>query len=139
MFGRRKSNTGSSNVDSLPPDIVSRMTDFGEYEFSPQTSRQDPSYIWSGIVAPLVPLAQQDPAGFLRDLADAVLPAGGWAVFGGARLVKEVLDGGSDDPSYAAMMSASLDFLRANGISMMHINGYERSFWYAHKGRTESW
>jgi len=121
----------------LPADIVAKMETFGQFEFDPAGSQVDPGYVWTQLVAPLLPAAQADSAGFLRELAAAVLPAGGWAVYGGSRLVKELLSGDLDDPSYHAMMSAALDFLRELGVPNLRLNGYEWQFWTEHKGRTE--
>lgn len=123
----------------LPADIVAKMETFGRFEFDPVGSGFDAGYIWTQLVAPLLPAAQADSAGFLRELAGAVLPVGGWAVYGGSHLVKELLSGDLDDPSYHAMMAASLDFLRELGVPNLRLNGYESLFWSQHKGRTEPW
>jgi hypothetical protein len=128
-----------AEVRRLPADIVSRMRTFGRFDFDTLNYQGDAGKIWEGIVAPLVPVAQADPAGFLRDLADAVVPAGDWAVYGGAHLVKEVLSGDQEDPSYDRMMAASLDFLRGRGVPRSRLNGYEWRFWQKTRGRTEAW
>lgn len=128
-----------SRPGQLPPNIVEMMTVFGQYRFDPMGSSTDPSYIWNGICAPLLPAVKFDTAGFLHELAASVLPVGGWAVYGGSHLVKELLSGDLNDPSYHAMMEASLDFLREQGVPKLRLNDYESSFWNEHKGRTEPW
>jgi hypothetical protein len=131
--------TGPSDRN-LPSNIVSMMEQFGRFEFDPMgTGIIDAGSVWGSLIAPLMPYAQSDTTGFLRALADAVLPAGGWAVYGGERLVKEVLSGDLDDPSYAAMLTAALNFLRECGVPNTRLNGYEWSFWQRTKGRTEPW
>jgi hypothetical protein len=128
-----------TEVQRLPTDIVSQMRTFGRFDFDPTNYPGNAGDIWVEIVAPLVPVAQANPVRFLRDLADAVVPAGGWAVYGGAHLVKEVLSGDHMDPSYDRMMAASLDFLRGRGVSPSRLNGYEWQFWQATRGRTVAW
>ncbi len=124
----------------LPVNIVDMMDQFGRFEFDPLgqgvVAAGD---VWPRLVSPLMPLAQADQARFLRHLAAALLPAGGWAVYGGERLVKELFRGDLDDPSYHAMMSAALAFLRSQGVPLMRLNGYEKSFWHSTQGQTEEW
>ena len=63
-----------------------------------------------------------------------------WAVgVEGACRALELLSGDLDDPSYHAMLEASLDYLRSLGVPKMRLNGYEFEFWATHKGRTEPW
>ena len=129
----------SHEASRLPTNIVEIMESFGRFEFDPAGSGLDSNYVWTSIVGPLLPTATADSASFLRELADAVTPVGGWAVYGGSHLVKELLGGDLNDDSYHAMMSASLDFLRGLGVPAMRLNGYESRFWREHKGRTEPW
>ena len=131
---------GGPPESSLPVNIVSMMDQFGRFEFDPMGAGVvDASGVWQNLVVPLLPYAQADPAGFLRDLADAVVPAGGWAAYGGERLVKELLSGDLEDPSYDRIMTVALHFLRACGVPSLRLNGYESSFWARTTGRTEPW
>jgi hypothetical protein len=139
LFGRRRGGTGSHGARTLPENIVDLMATFGRYEFDPTGSTTDPGFIWNEVCAPLLPIAQADTPGFLRALANAVLPAGSWSVYGGSRLVQDLLGGDVDDVSYHAMLEASLDFLRALGVPRSRLNGYEDEFWRRTRGRTEPW
>ncbi len=131
---------GNSPERSLPINIVSMMETFGRHEIGSSNNEVNPGDIWRNIVAPLMSFAQADSTAFLRALANAVLPVGGWAVYGGAHLVKEVLRGDLEDPSHHAMTAASLDFLRDCGLPQSYVlNGYESAFWSATKGKTEPW
>lgn len=124
---------------SLPSNIVPMMEQFGRFEFDPRPGSVDAGDVWRTLVAPLMPFAQGDSAAFLRALADAVVPVGGWAAYGAECLVKELLSGDLDDPSYASIMTVALHFLRACGVPGIRLNGYERSFWERTTGRTEPW
>jgi len=116
------------------------MEQFGRFEFDPRRPGNiGPDEVYSTIIGPLYQLSRSDGAGFLADLAAAVVPVGGWAVYGGERLVKELFSGDLQDPSYDAMMGAALDFLRSLGIPNVRLNGYESSFWRSHKGKAEPW
>lgn len=136
MFGKKKARASEGG---LPGNIVELMQEFGQYEFSPMNSSSDPARIWGDLVASLYTVAQEDSPRFLRELSDAVLPAGGWAVYGGAHLVWEVLGGDVEDPHYDAMMDASLEFLRHQGVSMGMLKGYESWYWRSHRGQAEGW
>ncbi|MGW5663494.1 hypothetical protein ACWEWG_25865 [Streptomyces sp. NPDC003758] len=87
LFGRRQR---SSVPSGLPADIVSRVTHYGRHEFDPQ-NYHGPD-INATIYQSLYPLASADPAGFTERLSAAVLPVGGWAVYGGERLVPDLCD-----------------------------------------------
>jgi hypothetical protein len=112
---------------------------FGRYEFDSSRSPDPVLNVWTDIVSPLLADAQRDPHGFLAALADRVVPAGGWAVYGGERLVKELLSGDFDDPSYHRMMDGALDFLRSQGIPPMRLNGHEWGRWTSTRGGTQDW
>jgi hypothetical protein len=124
----------------LPANIVEQMDAFGRFEFDPHNPASPVGgTIWPNIVAPLFELSRSDGSGFLAALASELLPAGGWAVYGGERLVKELFSGDLDDPSYHAMMAAALDFLRSLGLPNSRLNNYEWRFWLDHKGKEEPW
>ena len=134
LFGRQR------GARRLPANIVELMEQFGRFEFDPRRAGNiDPGAVYEDIVGPLYQLSTSDAPGFVAELAAAVVPVGGWAVYGGERLVKELFTGDLDDPSYHAMMSAALDFLRSLGLPNSRLNSYEWSFWLEHKGRTEPW
>lgn len=129
---------------SLPRDIIPLMERFGHMEFDPQGQGAETGHIWLRLAHLVMPFAQADPAGFLSALANAVLPVGGWAVYGASRAVWEFLspDHGSPlrrDPSYKAIMSAALDFLRSNGVPPMNVRGYEWEYWLDAGGTRDTW
>ena len=53
--------------------LTIHQEDFGSFEFDPMGSTEDAGFIGTDILMALYPLAQADPAGFLRDLAAAVI------------------------------------------------------------------
>jgi Flp pilus assembly protein TadD len=125
----------SAGTVRLPLDIVPMMEKVGWFQFDPTHSGVDADEIYLPIIAPLHRLAQAAPGPFLEALRDAVLPGGGWAVYGAARTVMEVLAGDYDHPAYHDLLRASLEFLRERGVPATMLNGYEWDFWLANNGR----
>lgn len=125
---------------TLPRDIVSVMERFGRLEFDPQGSGDDAGDIWQQFVE-LSPFASTDPDGFLVALAGTVLPVGSWAVYGASRTIWEFLSSSASvqHPSYSAIMSAALEFLRANGVPPMKLRNYEWDHWLALGGTMDTW
>lgn len=125
LFGKR-----TQNRSILPGDIVRRMEYYGRAEFAPQQSDPDTAgRIAELIYRPLYPIASADPDRFIAELADAVLPVGGWAVYGGERSVWDLLSAQTRHPGFVAMVDGAMDFLRGQGYGMMHISSYEREVW----------
>lgn len=127
----------------LPGNIVSMMERFGRYEFDPQLSGESHEEHWRQC-AILSPFASTDPRRFMEDLATAVLPTKGWAVYGASRMIWELLSPGSDvqireNPVYIAIMDAAVTFLRTIPGSQGHLRNYEWDYWWNHGGRFESW
>jgi hypothetical protein len=138
IFSRRQAQ--HSNEHALPSDIIRMMERFGRYEFNPQTSGVDPADMGQ-LMAELYPFASADPDGFLVSLAEAVLPVGGLVVYGASHTIWELLSSSTSaqqHPSYKAIMSASLAFLRTNGVSPMMLRGYERDYWLASGGTMDT-
>ncbi len=133
--------SGRQRPPTLPSDIVRMMERFGRYEFNPQASADNPEEIWQ-MMGGLYPLASANPDGFLVALAEAVLPVGGWAVYGASRTTWELLSSSASarqHPSYNAIMNAALEFLRTNGVSLAMLRGYEREHWLASGGTINTW
>ncbi|MFJ3757640.1 hypothetical protein [Streptomyces sp. NPDC090080] len=121
----------------LPDDVVSRMERFGRFEFDPVGTDIDASDVWGELQAPFLPLAQSDPQGFARVLADAVLPVGGFALFGAARTIWNLVGSDFSSPAYDAVRMAALEFFRANGVPNNRLSADDWRFWQAN--RSEPW
>ncbi|WP_229075087.1 hypothetical protein [Actinoplanes sp. DH11] len=115
------------------------MDRFGRFVFPLIESNEDAADIWGGTVAPLYPVAQANPDAFVTNVAKAVMPAGGWAVYGGSHLIAELLGFDHRSPVADDLMGESLEFLRSRGAPNLHLTGYEHTFWVTHRGRTERW
>jgi hypothetical protein len=129
---------------TLPSNIIGMMERFGRFEFNPQgNSAVDAGSIWIETQAPLQPFAEADPDGFLVALAEAVLPVGGWAVYGASCTLWECFGSKIDilhqHSSYNAIMNAALAFLRANGVPPMMVKGYEWDHWVNNGGTSDTW
>ncbi|WP_238009512.1 hypothetical protein KZZ52_27070 [Dactylosporangium sp. AC04546] len=120
----------SSEATLLPADIAQRMTMYGRYEFAPQQSPPDTaSRVNDLIYQPLYPVAAANPDAFVAALADAVLPVGGWAVYGGQRCVRDLITVRIRHPGYVAMVVAALRFLRQQNYGLMNIAPAELEVW----------
>jgi hypothetical protein len=129
------SSTPSSN---LPSNILSMMENFGRKSFCP-TDQSIEFDGWTDCLAILHPLSQKNPEEFIKNLAEAVLPAGGWAVYGAGRLLHE-LDLYKDGSQFTHdIIMAELQFLRDNGVPPLFVTGLEWDYWHKHKKEGELW
>jgi hypothetical protein len=128
LFSKRQPDAG------LPADIVQRVIAYTRTEFS--SPNAPASFDAAALIyMPLYPLAKADPAGFTARLAAAVLPAGGEAARGGAHLVWDLIDGPDrNDPNLRAMLEAGLRWVRATGVGMARLTGYEVEYWHSTHG-----
>ncbi|WP_055490856.1 hypothetical protein [Streptomyces sp. TP-A0356] len=110
----------------LPADIVRRMEIYGRWEFDPPSSDADiPALVYT----PLYPIASVSPDAFVEALADAVLPVGGWAVYGGSHCVRDLLTASYEHPRHDDMLDGAVDFLRAERIAPARLNSHEWQRW----------
>jgi hypothetical protein len=110
---------------NLPADFARTLALYGRWSFDPTTSGIDPSQIGHGnIEYELFMLAQPDNAAFIEALAATAIPAGGWAVYGGARAVWNAVGTEVHHADYLTMLDTSIAFIQAEyGIS--HLSPYE--------------
>jgi hypothetical protein len=125
-------------------DLVSAMARFGRFEYDPQASDEDASWIYENIIAPLHPSASAYPARFVELLEREVSGEGGWESYGAAHAVWELLtsDQLSDlkgSGSYNAVIDASLAFLQRNGVPPNRVTGHKWSHWIGRGGTVETW
>lgn len=127
---------------ALPGNIVSRLERFGQYEFNSQ------AYVFDGaemgeLVGEIYAFASSDPERFLVTLAQAAVPAGGWAVYGASCMLWECFssDAGvlAQHPTYKAVRDGAINFLRANGVPPMRVKGYEWNYWIDNGGTADTW
>jgi hypothetical protein len=124
----------------LPADIVDRTLIYINHEADQQASSLDSTDILELIYRPLHPLAAQDGSGFTEELAEAVLPAGGLAARGGARLIWDLI--GSDgftDPHWERMVDAALDWMHQQRYSFAQLFRYEADRWMKTHGSFNDW
>ncbi len=130
---------GRRSGRQLPRNIVQMMETFGRFDFDPQSSDLDSSWVWRELQQPLGPWAREDPNGFVTAMAEALVPVGGWAAYGGVHTGYNFLDSEYQYPEWDRLQEASLRFLRDRGLSTYYLTGYEMQFWTAHQGRTQPW
>jgi hypothetical protein len=111
----------------LPADIVEKLDMWGRFRFDPHGADIDVSEIGT-LEHDMWELAQADSDAFVSSIAAAVLPRGGWAVYGGAHMVMSVIGGAPNHPAFDELMAASLEVLIASGAPTVHLNPYELDF-----------
>ena len=122
---------------ALPANVVQMMERFGRHELDPANSLDDSSLVWSETQPPMMDLSSRDRAGFLAALARTVVPIGGLAAYGAAQTVWNVAGSESEgDPSYDAIIDASLEYLRGRGVPPGRLTGLEWNHWLV-QGRDE--
>ncbi|WP_326945086.1 hypothetical protein OG439_36195 [Amycolatopsis sp. NBC_01307] len=127
LFSRKR------ETSLLPADIVDRVV--GYIRTEAHSPNAPASFDTPGLIYSLHSTAHADPALFIEKLASAVLPAGGEASRGGARVVWELLTSEHlTDPNCETMLDAGLDWLRATGVSSAHLFGYEIGRWHTTHG-----
>jgi hypothetical protein len=128
-FGRDQLNHGSTTPRFVEGDldriIAQCHLDRGSVHSAGGTS----------IEADYYQRAVDDPEGFTRELAELVLPIGGLAAYGGARLVGSLLGWYFKGPYYLAMLDASLEWRRAAGVGPSGMAPYEMDRWSETRGR----
>lgn len=121
LFSRREKTPPSR----FPRDILSVLERFGRFEANPQGSGVDYDEIVQRLFVPYVHVANADPHGLFADLQAVVAnDGGGYATFGAARLVWELLTGEvrNNPPAPAlALVKAGVEFKRRHGLGL--------SFW----------
>jgi hypothetical protein len=113
----------------LPSDLVRKMELYGQFEFDYQSVDSAAATMVSQMLPELYPKATANPDSFISELAAAVLPRGGWAVYGGERLVRDLIGTDSRHPDFLKMLDAAMVFLRSNGYGTGHIAPYEMDIW----------
>lgn len=100
---------------------------FGRYELDPFDSRIDGMEIVTRFDG-LRDYAIADPGRFLAELEAAVAgDDGGFATFGAARLVWQMLDDALDRPAAQRLLEAGLDFKLDRGLRPESLNNNERT------------
>ncbi|MFJ3305055.1 hypothetical protein ACIPSA_18410 [Streptomyces sp. NPDC086549] len=128
---------GMSGATRFPPDVASRMEQFGRFEFDPSEVSIDASRVWSELQAPFLDFARSDPEEFAAELADAVSSAGGFALFGAARTIWNLVGSDFRSPAYDRVRMAALEFLRSHGVPAGRISAHDMRFWQ--EQRDEPW
>jgi hypothetical protein len=77
-------------------------------------------------------LSQEEQEAYVDDLAEAVLPLGGWAVLGAADLLVKAVFEPEDRPAYVKLLLAALELKRAARVSDIALSMYEGKFWRQH-------
>ena len=106
----------------FPKDILGVLERFGRYEADPQGSGIDYNEAVQRLFVAYGREASADPDGFFAEIHAVVAnDGGGYATFGAARLVWELLTGPvKDNPpaSALALVKAGIEFKRRHGLGL---------------------
>jgi hypothetical protein len=127
----------SPGVARLPAEVAVTMERFGRFEFDPVGNDIDASSVWEELQSPLLEFSQWDPEQFAAELVAAVLPAGGFALYGAARTIWNLLGSDFRSPAYDTVRMAALEFFRANGVPSNRLSSDDWAFWQ--RSRDEPW
>lgn len=117
-FLNRRRTQGGVAVVRLPPDFGRTLELYGRWEINPQGAGIDISQIGGGnLQYEMWQISQIDKEAFVRAVAQVALSTGGWALYGGERLVMNQVDTYPTltEPDYLALLDATTDFLIAQG------------------------
>jgi Protein of unknown function (DUF2510) len=123
----------------LPSAIVAMMERFGRHEIDTLRSSDDGYELFTATQEPLFAMATNDPAGFVKTLADQCIPVGGWAVYGAERTVVNLISTEPPAPDWPRLLDASLEFLRTNFVPPMRIPPYAWRRFVDTGGTPNSW
>jgi hypothetical protein len=123
----------------LPPDILRMMERFGRHEIDIMGSHDDGYAVFKATQQPLIAVAGTDPAGFIRALADACVPAGGWVVYGADRTVVNLVGSSPPGDDWLRILDGSIEFLRANYVPPIRIPPYSWKRFLDNGGTANSW
>jgi hypothetical protein len=119
----------------LPRDVVTTMRRYGRHKVDPYTSGE-PSPLdagWAPIVSSELEFAARaEPARYVSAIAEAVLPGGGWAVYGGAEFALDVWKHDLEQPAYRSLFVGGLMVRREAKVPWSKLNGFDQSYWSQH-------
>lgn len=107
--------------------MIERLDRFGRFQLDYFHSGIDSSDLYRDCVVPFLEDARSDQEAFLTDLrALTADDPGGFATYGAARLVWELLDSKCIEiPAALPLIDAGIDFKRARGLPSASLTGYE--------------
>jgi hypothetical protein len=83
--------------------------------------------------------AQSDPQAFASLVAATAHSAGGWSLYGGWRLLGELLGFDYSDEKADTLRAAGIEWLRANRVPEDRVPFNEMYFWRAHGNAEVAW
>ncbi|MFJ9078671.1 hypothetical protein ACIRO3_26030 [Streptomyces sp. NPDC102278] len=114
-----------------PPETPLRMEILGRHTAKGPDSTLDTTHIWTVCLQPYLNVSPED-------LAEAVLPLGGWSVYGASRCLRELGTHDENGAAYGAIWDAGLKFYRSTGVSTAHLSFNDHQRWIRRHG-PDSW
>jgi hypothetical protein len=115
----------------LPPDILTRLDAYGRLR---SEGFQSDDY---ALERGFRDLPQHEQERYVDALAEAVLPVGGFAVFGAAKLLTDSMFKPDDHPSYVRILLESLEIRRSARVSQVALSVNEEMLWHKHNPDAE--
>lgn len=123
----------------LPPSIFAMMERFGRHEIDVMASTDDGYAVFQATQEPVLDAARTDPEGFVKALADACVPVGGWAADGANRTVVNLVGSSPPGAGWTRILDASLEFLRSNYVPPSRIPPYAWQRFLQTGGTPNTW
>lgn len=133
LFGRsRERGQAAAHPTFLPADIVARVEKHGKERYHGDNDPFDPDMWSSDYIHELRALSRDEQEKWVSALAAAVLPVGGWAVYGAEELLMSALGPPGHITGHGEIVEAALEFQRAGGVWWNALSPAEQVYWTAH-------
>jgi hypothetical protein len=123
----------------LPTNILQMMERFGRHEIDVMGSSDDGYEVFEATQRPLIAAANSNPAEFIKTLADACVPVGGWPVYGADRTVVNLIGTTPESPDWFRILDGSIEFLRMHYVPPMRVAGYAWNRFIDTGGTAKTW
>jgi hypothetical protein len=129
--GREESRSPIRRVDAAST-LAEELYAFGRYEILPMRAPQQIRDAASGIEPKYYQEAIANPASFGQRVLAAARQRGGWAAYGGMRLLRSLLGEGVAQPTFDEVSELAFAFLRSRNINFMYLSRFEIEWWIKH-------
>lgn len=110
----------------LPQASLSALAEFGESHFA----GAEPRWAVDAFYVPGYESGQREPDRMIREVCQAGILSGGWALVGASRILHELaVPELETHPVYLALLDDELSFLQALGTSERSLRPWERHRW----------
>lgn len=130
MF-RRNRDQPKTAATLLPAESLQDLGAFGQSHFN----GVEPDTAVQMFYIPGIDAGNREPERMIREVCEAARAAGGWALVGASRVLKELAVPGLDEsPVFRALLDEELLFLKNEGVSGRSLRPWEWNRWIESQG-----